>query len=53
MTGTSGIDSAFIGCLLLLDQALTSAGKRLRLEGLSPGLQRLLRLHGVAHLSIG
>jgi N-acetylglucosaminyldiphosphoundecaprenol N-acetyl-beta-D-mannosaminyltransferase len=52
MIGTSGIDSAFIGSLLLLDQALTGAGKRLRLEGLSPGLQRLLRLHGVAHLSV-
>jgi len=53
MSGTSGIDSAFVGSLLLLDQALTSAGRRLRLEGLSPGLQRLLRLHGVAHLSVG
>lgn len=52
MTGTSAFDSAFIGCLLLLDQALSSAGKRLRLTGLSPGLQRVLRLHGVRHLNL-
>lgn len=50
MSDVTGMDSAFIGLLLLLDQALTSCGKTLRLVHVSPRQQRLLRLSGVHHL---
>lgn len=50
MSGVTGIDSAFIGLLLVLDRALISRGTNLRLINLQPHLQRLLRLSGVNHL---
>lgn len=50
LSDVTGIDSAFIGLLLLLNQALVSRGTSLRLIHLNPRLQRLLRLSGVNHL---
>jgi N-acetylglucosaminyldiphosphoundecaprenol N-acetyl-beta-D-mannosaminyltransferase len=52
MADVSGMDSAFIGLVLLLDQALTERGAQLRLINLDARLRRLLRLHGVHHLAL-
>lgn len=50
ISDVTGMDSAFIGLLLLLDQALTSCEKTLKLAYVSPSQKRLLRLSGVHHL---
>lgn len=52
MAEVTGIDSAFIGLLLLLDQALVGRGTTLRLINLNVRLQRLLHLSGVNHLIV-
>lgn len=52
MADVTGIDSAFIGLTLLLDEALKEQGAQLRLINLAPRLQRLLQLHGVHHLAL-
>ena len=52
MSDVTWMDSAFIGLLLLLDEALQGKGARLRLVNLSFKLRILLRLHGVRHLDV-
>lgn len=44
------LDSAAVALLLLLAQALSDRGQRLRLVGLTPRLRRLLHLHCADHL---
>jgi N-acetylglucosaminyldiphosphoundecaprenol N-acetyl-beta-D-mannosaminyltransferase len=46
----SGIDSAFIGLLLLLEMALHQQGRSLRLARVSRSLVRQFRLSGASHL---
>jgi N-acetylglucosaminyldiphosphoundecaprenol N-acetyl-beta-D-mannosaminyltransferase len=52
MADVTSMDSAFIGLMLLLDEALTERGAQLRVINLNPRLRRLLRLHGVHHLAL-
>lgn len=49
---TSDFDSAFVGLLLLLNQAVLDRGHTLRLTHLSPRLKHLLHLHCVDHLLV-
>jgi N-acetylglucosaminyldiphosphoundecaprenol N-acetyl-beta-D-mannosaminyltransferase len=47
---TSDIDARFLGLLLMLSKVLKRNGASLALIGLSPGLNRLFRLHGAQFL---
>ena len=50
MSDVTGIDSAFIGLLLLLEMALKKNGCALQFTGIRPNLARQIRLSGAAHL---
>ncbi len=50
MRDVSGIDSAFIGLLLLMEVAMDERSSNLRLANVSPRLVRQIRLSGAAHL---
>jgi anti-anti-sigma regulatory factor len=49
--GTTGIDSAFAGLMLLLDTALRDRGYRLHLVNTRASVSRLLALHGATPAS--
>jgi N-acetylglucosaminyldiphosphoundecaprenol N-acetyl-beta-D-mannosaminyltransferase len=49
-SGTRSIDARFLGVLLMMNKQLKMMDARPTLVGLSPRLQRLFRLHGVAYL---
>ena len=46
------IDSAFVGLLLLLEQALSEAGRTLRLSDTPASIRRTLQLSSVQHLVV-
>jgi N-acetylglucosaminyldiphosphoundecaprenol N-acetyl-beta-D-mannosaminyltransferase len=50
MAEVSGIDSAFLGLLLLLEMSLVESGLTLRLNNLSARLRRQICLSGASHL---
>jgi N-acetylglucosaminyldiphosphoundecaprenol N-acetyl-beta-D-mannosaminyltransferase len=47
LSGTANVDARFLGLVLALRKATATRLYGIRLEGLSPKLQRLFRLHGV------
>jgi N-acetylglucosaminyldiphosphoundecaprenol N-acetyl-beta-D-mannosaminyltransferase len=49
-TNTLAVDARFLGILLMLKKELNSSGTSLILLGLSPGLERMFRLGGLASL---
>lgn len=52
LADTIGLDSAFLGLVLLLNTALLDCGSKLFLVNVSPRLQRLFRLHSINHLNL-
>jgi N-acetylglucosaminyldiphosphoundecaprenol N-acetyl-beta-D-mannosaminyltransferase len=52
MAGVRSIDSAFVGLLLLLEQALSEGDRTLRLSATAPAIRRTLQLSSVQHLVI-
>jgi N-acetylglucosaminyldiphosphoundecaprenol N-acetyl-beta-D-mannosaminyltransferase len=50
LSETTALDPRFLGLVLVLRKIVIAGGRRLTIEGLSPRLMRMFRLHGVAFL---